>query len=270
MSKFIKKTGFFAFALASLMGCKNLTSSGSQTKVTNGILSKPHEFKAVQLLITDQGNCSGTFISDSKFLTAAHCLKDVKEVKVGEPRLGSPLFGNKVIAKAESWVIHPLFKTDADSPYDLAIVTFPKGTSPLGGVKIRKEGVALAEGVMIVGFGNSVVDREAPNREMLQYGNGFKRYGTNKIESKEGGLLRFLGVLSEKEAEKKNLKPGQRVLSAEGDSGGPMLNAKDEIVGVSSAAEPIITSSGQILNYWSLYVDLSTASSREFLEQNGF
>jgi len=87
-------------------------------------------------------------------------------------------------------------------------------------------------------------------------------------QPKSGGLLRFLGALSEKDAERRNLKIGQRVLSAEGDSGGPMLNANGEIVGISSAAEPII-GSGQVLNYWSLYVDLSSESSRSFLQENG-
>ncbi len=269
MSKLSTKIGLLTLTMISMIGCKKITESNSQTKVTNGILSKNTEFRAIQLLITDQGNCSGTFLNDSKFLTAAHCIVGAKEIKVGEPRLGSPLFGNKIIAEAESWVVHPRFKSNQDSQYDLAIVSFPKGTSPLGGLKIKKEGAALAENVLIVGFGNSVIERDAPNQETTQYGNGFKRYGSNKIESKEGGLLRFLGVLSEKEAEKKGLKTGQRVLSAEGDSGGPMLNAKSEIVGVSSAAEPYFAS-GKILNYWSLYVDLSTTSSREFLEQNGF
>lgn len=268
MHQILRITSFFSFCLLSAFSCKSINNQNSQLNVTNGILSQSHEFKAVMLLITDSGQCSGVFVNDYQFLTAAHCVRDAKEVKVGEPRLGSPLFGHKVIAKAESWVIHPQFKSDADSSYDLAIVRFPRGTSTLGGLKINIQGVQLAQPIIIVGYGSNVIERQAQDGQIVQYGQGFKRWGSNKIEDKSGGLLRFLGALSEKDAERRNLKTGQRVLSAEGDSGGPMLNANSEIVGISSAAEPII-GSGQVLNYWSLYVDLSSESSRSFLQENG-
>lgn len=268
MLHLLRITSAFSFCLLSTFACKSTNKLDSQLDVTNGILSQNNEYKAVMLLMTDSGKCSGVFVNDHQYLTAAHCVRDAKEVKVGEPRLGAPLFGNKVLATAESWVIHPQFKSDADSRYDLAIVRFPKGTSMLGKITINTQGVQLAQQIVIVGYGNSAIERQVQDGQTVQYGQGFKRYGTNKIEDKSGGLLRFLGVLSEKDAERRNFKAGQKVLSAEGDSGGPMLNANNEIVGISSAAEPII-GSGQVLNYWSLYVDLSSESSRSFLQENG-
>lgn len=49
--------------------------------------------------------------------------------------------------------------------------------------------------IAIVGYGNSVVERETSDGQPVGYGNGFKRKGFNKIESKDGGLLRFLAWL---------------------------------------------------------------------------
>ena len=266
MEKIRVLTALLTLSLFSTTACKPKVNTISQVQVTNGILTKNGEFPEVLMLISETGRCTGTFVNDHQMLTAAHCVQDAKELSVGEPRLGSPLFGIRTIAKAESWVIHPNFLQQLDSTYDLALVNFPKGTSPGKFAKISSQGAALAENVLIVGYGNSVIDRQLNQGQLSEFGSGFKRQGVNKIEARDQGLLRFFGFLSEQEAKKRNLKPGQRALSAEGDSGGPMFNARGEIIGISSAAEPSVTGSGQILNYWSLYVDLSSDSSKSFLK----
>lgn len=72
--------------------------------------------------------CSGTLISPTVFLTAAHCDNGVTRVKV---TFDSSYVSSTGTTYAGTWYADPRFRSAASDPYDVAVVVFDK---PIKGI----------------------------------------------------------------------------------------------------------------------------------------
>jgi hypothetical protein len=120
----------------------------------------------------------------------------------------------------------------------------------------------------MVGYGNDTIDKELVFGEMRQSGQGPLRAGVNTIGALGPGHFVFRGYPSRQAAEANELAAGHQVSAASGDSGGPILDAAGQLLGVVSAGQPILSGFDQVVQVESLAVDLTSAGAREFLRQH--
>lgn len=265
-------------------------------KITNGIAIAETEYPATIMLLrrypqsSDQSEflCSATFISDQDALTAAHCLEPYQGYAptlvyvefTTDPTTGNKIRRDKAIAVSARK--HTRNNGYEQGPYDLAVVTFPAGTAPAIAT-ISSAPFRSRETVTIVGFGIS----ETHLVNGIQTGPGamVKRKGTNIISNHRNGELVIQGTA----VPQKNLAAGENSSSAPGDSGGSLYNSQGQLIGVVSGGEfeagtganpasgaAIATAGGAAQlgrgrgsrassRIESLYVDLGSGASREFL-----
>lgn len=158
-------------------------------KVTNGQTTSDYP-EVVQLDLDGGALCTGTFVSDTTLLTAAHCLKGgvavggVKALKV----FRNPKYGGQV----DAW--------------DTGVALFPPGTGKKTASLLGRS-PRQGEAVTIVGFGL--------NDMIAKTGAGTKRLGRNKIAAVEQGMVFFDGAATAGEGN------GEGSSAALGDSGGP-------------------------------------------------
>ena len=217
LSSLVKST-LFVLA-ASTPACRTLAPT-AEVKVTNGIPT--NRIDAVVCLNIGFGCCTGTFINKTTMLTAAHCLGHV-----GPDDYKVSVNGTAPTAKHYYQNAFPM--PWLSKGRDLAILEFPASVSQSLGIttflNISQSELNPGDDVILVGFGKTDhADAVAP---------GPKNYGTNTVSSTSPwrvivlGLIRPAGV------------PGVNVALDSGDSGGPLLNAAGEIVGVASTSGPV-------------------------------
>lgn len=187
----------------------------AQVKIIGGE-DAGENFPAVQVIISGEGLCSGTFIDTSHFLTAAHCLRSEN----GETQELSKI---KLVTNSEQPVqvdIHARYGSPPriDRDYDVAIVTFKLNTDRLFAI-ISRISPRLGDWVTPVGFGAAT------------------RLGFNPIPRKKMGknqISKFIGkkVFIENHS---NRKMSDRVLLGPGDSGGGWFDSRNELVAVGSS-----------------------------------
>lgn len=229
--------------LVGFAGCKS-PAGDSDLKITNGKVATDKDHPAVIQIATiissaTSGSCTGTFVSDSTVLTAAHCVTD-------RGRLNTNIrLGGRQGQKALKVFAHQSYLRGESTQNDVAIVVFKKDTSKHM-YNIKRETPAVNSEITIVGFGN--------NDHLNQRGAGTKRVGNNKLRSNRSGVLSFYGEFNSNDGGN-----GVNAATSQGDSGGPML-VGGEIAGV--------VSSGRMdgSNKRSYYPDLNTESNREFLK----
>lgn len=140
---------FLFFSLA-LIACQQETHP---LVSTNKILQGREEvrFPYVVPISMDGGYfCTGTFLSDSLLLTAAHCVARTLSVR-WESHTSSRLY------------IHPEWPTEGEAcvtkpalaKYDLALVEFPAGTYTLEQARLLERPLQTGETFTIVGYGNN-------------------------------------------------------------------------------------------------------------------
>lgn len=198
-----------------------------------------------------QGECSGTFISDSILLTAAHCVpfedKNLTyNVEIGGKTLTSTAFFR-----------HPEFKTMSqgqfpkaqDSRYDIAVIRFPPGTSK--DTMVVKSGSIITAGteLTIVGFGGDSIQSE-------ELGPQVKRKGTNTVKAAANGIFIMSDMLRKMLV---NPVPGQLVAATKGDSGGPAIDKEGKLVGVTSIGTKVGDST------FFVFCDVSSPEASRFL-----
>jgi V8-like Glu-specific endopeptidase len=249
----------------------------SRPNITNGLNATDDQFQAVVLLLanfnSDKRLCTGTFLSDSKLVTAAHCLpqKPVDLWVVRQDFHGSVEQESSsdvpksyyIDAQALSFTVHPEYSNNGSSagfhPHDLAVVEFPIGTSSTF-VRLATRIPNVDEDVTLVGFGSD----QASEGEGVQFSNkiGIKRFGQSRLTGVEAGLLVSKGLLGHDDI---GVGAGLWVATGPGDSGGPMLLG-GKLVAITSGGGIEQTSRGTQVGV-SKHVDLTNPSNAAFIQK---
>ena len=235
------------------VGCGETPTSS--VKVTNGTTIGEAEYPSVARIYFTVGQgaatCSGTFISDSLLLTAAHCVSQAEVDDRGLVDMDITLLTQDAVgafeSRAESIAVYrnPEWDTvPGVNKFDLGLIKFPEDTA-LAVSKIASSAGKINDNVMVVGYGN--------NDNVARTGAGVKRKGANKIHDVREGFLFLRGSALPDDAS------GTRSTSGMGDSGGPLFR-DGKLVGVTSGGKVLEDGTSE-----ALYVDLASPSSKEFL-----
>ncbi len=160
--------------------------------------------------------CTGTIISSTKVLTAAHCVDPdvVGAGNVHEVLLGTTLSGGSLAVSAVAW--DPAFDVNnLQGGHDVAVVTLaqPTAITPIAFNTTPLSSSTLSTNVRIVGYGT--------NNHFGQ-GSGTKRTATTRVNSYDSALV-HIGTTSRQ--------------TCHGDSGGPALQViggVERVIGVTS------------------------------------
>ncbi len=211
-----------------LYGCRT-TDQSSLPKIVNGTEIPATEFPEVVVIQDDRSKqhaCTGTFLSPTTVLTAAHCF-----------RSGGKLLEVRVADRRPDYV---LVKKDGGTSTinDLAILIFPQPMNTAA-AKLADKAPATGDAATIVGFGC----RHHVTRE----GSGVKRKGQTVIDGidSDGNILApkvdqsdQAGVLSD---------------SCQGDSGGPLF-VSGELAGVVSRLMNNSTQHANVNSDWAKFL----------------
>ncbi len=248
--------------IAWVAGCGVAPSNASQVKVTNGREVAESEYPSVILLYdkAEGAICTGTFITATVVLSAAHCTMggevdadgNVIDHVISIIKITDPIAKKaELIADSVKVVRNPLWDKNAKNvnKWDLSLITFPEGTSAAVSALAAVPAKA-GDQLTIVGYGLNQMANTSDGSSA-----GVKREGTNKVTSVSGGFVQFTGLDKSKQGD------GSDSSSASGDSGGPMfINGK--LAGVTSGG-----GFGGFGRTRALYVDIWSAESRAFLSK---
>ncbi len=213
--------------------------------VTHGLDAKNYYPGVVKILISDQGVCTGSVVSNNTVITAAHCVYgfDAKHLKI-------VLDDGKEI-QVKKAIAHPLYEEYMQKKdyghadvYDLGVIVVDDNSFksiPRYRV-IRSYKPNVGDLVTMVGYGCRTTKKI--DEEGYMYVDcvkaSVKRYGKNWITESTSCRKEMLEVRETdyKSDDDENPFPIKGLLSstAEGDSGGPLLLGVDEIIGVASSS----------------------------------
>lgn len=256
--KTLKYLSLAGLVTAGFTGC-GVEGDSSEIKVANGTVIPETSYPSVVLLYDEAGSiCTGTFVTEEIVLTAAHCTMNGTVDSEGKVDRTLALIEfedqenrkAKLVAKSTKIVRNIQWDKAGRNVnrYDLGLVYFPKGTakevSTIAGSAARS-----GDEFTIVGYGlNQTNDLKDGSSA------GVKRVGYNKVSNMSGGFIQFFG------ATKTSTGDGTNASSSSGDSGGPLF-IDGEVAGVTSGGG---NSFGKAR---SLYIDLHSSTSREFLDK---
>jgi secreted trypsin-like serine protease len=217
----------------------------SEEEIQNGAATAAYPAVGALVIKTSSGTalCTGTIISATKMLTAAHCVVGAQAI---EARFGSTTASPTARFKATGWTMPPGFNiSNIAAGNDYAVVTFRGSTLTTNrpAIKLQLTPINSLGGRVIVGYG---ITSNAG-------GSGTKRAGTATVDSDNDKHLRIKAT-------------GTATHSCAGDSGGPMLhkqNGINYVVGVSSYGNG--NCDGRTVAY---YADVSAAAT--WLRAQGF
>ena len=261
-SKFLSHVSALALSVSMLTACGQTSADrvGSTIKVTNGTEISPEEFPGVVLLYDAKigSICTGTFITETIVLTAAHCTMGGEIDREGEVDHELQLVeieGNdtskaRAVATSTRVVRNPMwdFAGRNVNRYDLGLVFFEPGVAK-DVLPIAAEPAEVGDDFVIVGYGLNTSSTNDPSSA------GIKRMGQNRVSQILGGFIQFDGQSKTTNAD------GTDVAAGSGDSGGPLF-IDNKIAGVTSGG-----GWGGFGRTRSLYIDLHSETSRDFLEQ---
>ncbi|MFW7378906.1 MAG: trypsin-like serine protease [Oligoflexus sp.] len=149
--KWILVCSMFLMSLSCNNGEKN--QSTSSQKVIHGIVASEYPY-VVQIFMGSSSMCTGSFVSDSLLVTAAHCVDRASSVT-----------WNGITVTRQHIFIHdgwPTVSSGCDQSrhpkFDLAMVQFPKRTfKGVEFARILERRPTEGELITIVGFGNSQI-----------------------------------------------------------------------------------------------------------------
>jgi hypothetical protein len=203
MSQRVKRPAVaVTIGLAAMAGCKTTSHADSAVKVTNGIPTDG--YPAVVYLNNDslEAACTGTFVSDTTLLTAAHCINNDDD---GGLRIDT-------VRSLKSIHVAGVFGLGAQRlPTDLAIIIFPPGTGT-STIPMATKPPAVGDSITIIGYGRTIatVDKSVSETQAIT--------GDNQLQS-AGAFLFFTGQPGPSDT----VPAGQDSASGDGDSGGPLL-----------------------------------------------
>ncbi len=246
-----------------VMGSCAKQADVSRSKIVNGTMAFYFEQPAIITLYDENLDaiCTGTFISETQVLTAAHCT-EANDVDPNTGEVGGKLsivfiddlasHQAKVVATSTKIVRNPLWDAYGSgvNSADLAIITFPKGTWKTK-AKISKRQAQVGDEIELYGYGLNQDDDSSDISSA-----GVFRKGFNTIDTVDGGFIGFLSFSYNESGD------GSYASSGQGDSGGPLF-VNEEIVGVVSGGRPPSSYGDDSYNY---YVDLHSKVSQAFLD----
>lgn len=222
----------FLFTLiVSFAACRNDIEPLSALHVVGGRDAAAHEYPSVVGLIFrfsgykdnfEFSTCTGTFIREDVVLTAAHCFvpsREAKQIKLIDVTVFGDERSRKTPLVSTGGAIHPDYNGQAES--DLGLVFFPAASAPAV-AKLGSRPGKNGDKVHFVGMGVS-------RWEASWYSIGTKRIGTNVIGSADG----MIAITNNFSSPYDVPEPGRSAYS-NGDSGGPLFNDQEEIIGVNS------------------------------------
>ena len=223
-------------------------------QVTNGVPEK-HTY------------CTGGFITDRLLLTAAHCIFEGTEVAIVSE---SEPFKGKVISSNNLYV-NPEYekKSNSNGPFvdptadDIGFVIFPPDTAPAHMIiEIAPIPPKVGDGVQLVGWG---ANRQTGSNDIINK----RHYGRNKIakiDDKNGDKIVLVGITFTDGAP----EDVNNASAGKGDSGGPLFNDKDQVIGVTSNIgtldESIYSSEHKLMNNTSFYANLHAPLTRKIVD----
>ena len=164
----------------------------------------------VRLDLSNGGVCTGTFITSSAVLTAAHCLTNSPFV------VTQGISSKQIIINKNSQL--------GSSSEDLGFVLFPENPAQ-SMASIIDRAVRPGETISLVGYGNNFYTPDGVGSEQGT-GSGIRRKGRNIVAAVGGGIINISGNYD-------NSATGMNSICGSGDSGGPLL-INGEIAGVAS------------------------------------
>ncbi len=226
--KLVVEAAVLISSLYLLYGCRT-TDQSSLPKIVNGTEILATEFPEVVVIQDDrskQHKCTGTFLSPTTVLTAAHCFRSggkSLEVRVADRR------PDYVLVKKDG---------GASAINDLAILIFPQAMNAAA-AKLAVKAPATGDAATIVGFGCS--------HHVTLEGSGVKRKGQTVIDGVDGDG----NILTPKVAQSD--QAGVLSDSCQGDSGGPLL-VGGELTGVVSRETNNIVQHANVYSDWAKFL----------------
>ena len=218
-------------ALLSLTpACKHRTS-GSDAKVVGGIENYTIHPSVVGLYLAMGAQintvCTGTVVRHDLVVTAAHCLKGKKFDRVFAFDKGSDTDDpSKVLPTSIGTVTFPDYDPEEKGLImnkDVGFVVFgPHALDKYPVASFASKEAVEDQEVSVVGYGQIVYDDRSSNADQKRYAG---RNRIVKIYTEYGGVI----VLATT-----TIANGEAGLGS-GDSGGPLLNNKDEILGIAQS-----------------------------------
>ena len=233
------QVGLILFVLSGSLGCgaESKSEKLGTVSVIGGLAVGPDEYPEVVRIYQGFVSCSASFVSSQTILTAAHCLEDGGAVRV-TTETGTHTTNNYALhpGYAQRWWEHDLAVIHFNMPVTSNFATVAPSAPKAG------------DNLTIVGFGTDNL-----------YGQGVmaKRKGQNQVVAVGLGRITFIG-----KDIPENAPPGEDVLNAPGDSGGPMF-VEGKQVGVSSSIS--VGQRGQRRNGY--YTDLHYGPNMAFLKK---
>ena len=192
--------------------------------------------------------CSGTLISPTVFLTAAHCDEDGAEVRVTFSSAYQP--GDKLYEG--TFYADPLYNQSQSDPHDIAVVVFDKPVKGITPARLPAAGslsnLSGSQQFTSVGYGAYEV-KKGPGGQQFLY-NDVRGVATGTLNSINPAWLRI----------SMNPSKGDGG-TCYGDSGGPnFLGSTNIIAGITITGDAVCRSTNVVYR-------LDTESARDFLGQ---
>jgi hypothetical protein len=168
------------------------------------------------------GRCSASYVAPDILLTAAHCI-----VKKGTQQARLIKTAGSHSREMIAYRIHPDYFTENQT--DLALIALEKSKNNPPHAPLSPKAPGSGEQVRVIGFGGNQYTEE----KGVILGRGVKRFGFNSIAYSDPKYLYSKGYRHGM-APGSSRPTGVSSALAHGDSGGPMVNSQNEIVGVAS------------------------------------
>ena len=192
--------------------------------------------------------CSGTLISPTVFLTAAHCDEGTSSVRVTFD--SAYVDGDKTYTG--TWHADPAYNKSTSDPHDIAVVTLDKAVKGIAPAQLPKanslSGLSGSQKFTSVGYGNYVVTNQPGGHQYLY--NDVRGVATGTLNSINPAWLRI----------SMNPSTGNGG-TCYGDSGGP------NFLGTTSIVAATTITGDSVCRATNVDYRLDTGSARAFLGQ---